>query len=175
MNVLDILFILLLTWGGYNGFKKGFVSELVTSSLLVFGLIKGATMFSILLPITRKYFPFLSTAAPICLGIVMFLIGGGIILLLSKMIKAILHVTFLGIFDSLLGAFLGITKLAFFISLLAFLGNYTASTTFLKPYMNNSTLFPVLEPIVPKILQSISTIPVPHHVHIENIQNHGYR
>ncbi len=165
MNRLDILFIILLTWGGYSGFKKGFISELVSSLLLVFGLIKGVAVFYDLLPIVEGCCPFLSTATPICLGFLMFLIGGGGIYLLSKIIKAVLNITFLGIFDSLLGALLGGAKSAFLISLLIYFWHCAESNVLLASYIEHSTLFPLLESIVPKILQSIAKISV-HHTYI---------
>lgn len=166
MNSLDILFVILLTWGGYSGFKKGFISELVSSVLLVFGLIKGVTIFYSMLPIVEQYFPFLSTSTPICLGVLMFLIGGGVIYLLSKMIKVISNITFLGIFDSLLGVLLGVAKAAFLISLLIYFWNFTESTALLASYIDNSTLFLLLEAIVPKILKSIANISM-NHTYIE--------
>ncbi|ROT47617.1 CvpA family protein [Candidatus Cardinium hertigii] len=154
MNSLDILLIILLMWGSYGGFKKGFIAELVSSLLLVFGLIKGVALFHILLPIVERKMPTLATSLPIsiCLVILMISVGGGIIYLLTRIIRGILSITFLGIFDNVLGALFGLCKSAFLISLLIYVWDCVAPLS--SAYIDNSVLWPLVEPIVPKILQS---------------------
>lgn len=110
MNGLDILLIIPLIWGLYNGLKKGFIVELTSSSLLVLGCIKGVTLFYTFLPILERKLPALATFLPICLAILMLFIGGLVIYLLTKLIKGILVISFLGIFDNLLGGDWGSVK-----------------------------------------------------------------
>lgn len=160
MNGLDILFIIPLIWGGYNGFKKGFIVELVASSLLVFGCIKGVALFYKLLPIIACKLPALATSLPICLAILMLFTGGMVIYLLTKLIRGILVISLLGILDNLLGGVFGLCKVAFFISLLIYCWGCLGLTALPSIYTDNSLLFPLLEPIVPKILQSATSI---HH------------
>ncbi|CAH2559645.1 Colicin V production protein [Cardinium endosymbiont of Oedothorax gibbosus] len=161
MNGFDILLVIPLIWGLYNGLKKGFIVELISSSLLVLGCIKGVTLFYIFLPcILERKLPALATFLPICLAILMLFIGGLVIYLLTKLIKEILVIGFLGIFDNLLGGVLGLCKVAFFISLLIYFLGCAGLTS--SRYTDHSLLFPLLEPIVPKILQSFTSI---HHIY----------
>lgn len=155
MNGLDILLMLPLILGFYSGFKKGFIAELVASLLCVFGLIKGVALFYELLPIVGRKFPMLAAGLPVYLAILLFLIGGALIYLLTKLIKGICSITLLGIFDNLLGALFGLGKSALLISLLIYFWGCSECTPLPAAYINNSELFPLLEPIVPKILQSL--------------------
>ncbi|TSJ81310.1 MAG: CvpA family protein [Candidatus Cardinium sp.] len=161
MNGLDILLIIPLIWGGYNGLKKGFIVELISSSLLVFGFIKGVALFYTLLPIIKDKLPTLAPCLPVCLAVLMLLIGGGVIYLLTKLIKGMLAISLLGIFDNLLGGVFGLCKVSFFISLLIYCCSCLSITSFPSMYTHNSLLFPLLEPIVPKVLQSFTSI---HHL-----------
>ncbi|CCM10169.1 Putative uncharacterized protein [Cardinium endosymbiont cEper1 of Encarsia pergandiella] len=154
MNGLDILLIIPLIWGSYNGFKKGFVVELIASSLVVLGCIKGVPMFYTLLPIVKDKLPRLATCLPIGLAVLMLFIGGGVIYFLMKLIKSILVISLLGIFDNLLGALFGLCKVAFFISLLIYCWRLLELTALPSIYTENSLLFPLLEAIIPKLLQS---------------------
>lgn len=157
MNGLDILLIIPLIWGGYNGLKKGVIVELISSSLLLFGFIKGIALFYTLLPIIESKIPTLATFIPICLAILMLFTGGLVIYLLTKLIKGIIAISLLGIFDNLLGGIFGLCKVAFFISLLIYFWGCVGFDSF--PNTNNSLLFPLLEPIVPKILQLFTSYP----------------
>ncbi|WP_243018094.1 MULTISPECIES: CvpA family protein [Candidatus Cardinium] len=158
MNIFDIILMVPLIWGGYNGFKKGFIVELISSSLLVLGCIKGVTLFYTLLPIIENKVPPLATFLPICLAILMLFIGVLIIYLLTKLIKGMLMITLLGMFDNLLGGLFGLCKVAFFISLLIYCCGCLDFAALPKYCIDNSLLFPLLEPIVPKILQSFTSI-----------------
>ncbi|MGI2298789.1 CvpA family protein [Candidatus Cardinium hertigii] len=155
MNGLDVLLIIPLIWGSYNGFKKGFMVELIASALVVLGCIKGVPMFYTLLPIIKEELPALATYLPICLAVFMLFIGGGVIYFLVKLIRGILVIGLLGIFDNLLGALFGLCKVAFFISLLIYCCRLLGLATLSSIYTDNSLLFPLLEAIVPKILQSV--------------------
>jgi membrane protein required for colicin V production len=156
MNGLDIVLIILLAWGAYSGFKKGFITELVASLLLLFGFIKGIAIFYELLPIVENNLPILVICFPIFLAILMFLIGSVLIYLLTKVIKSILSITLLGIFDYVLGALLGLCKSALLISLFIYFWSCSTLPPLPAAYIDGSELFSLLEPIVPKILQSIS-------------------
>ncbi|MCT4697282.1 MAG: CvpA family protein [Candidatus Cardinium sp.] len=158
MNGLDILLIIPLIWGGYNGLKKGFIVELIASFLLVFGSIKGVTLFYTLLPIIAHKLPTLATCLPICLAILMLFIGGLVIYLLTKLIKGIVVISLLGMFDNLLGGVFGLCKVAFFISLLIYFWGFLGLTVLPNAYTDTSLLFPLLEPIAPKILQCFTSI-----------------
>ncbi|WP_419241645.1 CvpA family protein [Cardinium endosymbiont of Nabis limbatus] len=161
MNGLDILLIIPLTWGLYNGLKKGFMVELISSALLLFGFIKGVALFYALLPIIEAQLPTLAPFLPISLAILMLFIGGVVIYLLTKLIKGILAISLLGIFDNLLGGVFGLCKVSFFISLLIYFYSCLDLSSLPSIHTDNSLLFPLLKPIVPKVLQTFTSI---HHL-----------
>ncbi|WP_342265732.1 CvpA family protein [Cardinium endosymbiont of Philonthus spinipes] len=158
MNGLDILLMIPLIWGGYNGLKKGFVVELISSLLLILGCIKGVTLFYTLLPIVEHKLPALAAILPTSLALLMLFIGGLVIYFLTKLIREVVVISFLGIFDNMLGGLFGLCKVAFFISLLIYFWGCVGLSAFSSIYTDHSLLFPLLEPIVPKILQSCTSM-----------------
>lgn len=109
VSAIDLMILFLMVWGGYKGFVKGFLAELlmlilfIVSILVVFKLIEAGYDFTA----TRagkfaKAFPFFTFA------ILYALISLGISLL-GRMIKGMLPTVFEG-FDKILGATLGVVK-----------------------------------------------------------------
>jgi len=154
MNSLDILSIILLIGGAYSGFDKGFIATLVVLILYLFGFIKGVPLFHTLLPIleAENKIHFLMPFLPIFLTIIMTAIANSLIFLITKLIKGIVTITLLGIFDRLLGALFGCLQAVFVISLLVYFYN-CFKLSFLSEWIHSSKLIPIIEPIVPKLLQ----------------------
>ena len=153
MNGLDIILIIPLIWGAYNGFKKGFIAELAVSVLMLLSLMKGIKLFHQLLPIVHQKLSILGSCLPVVLAILIVCIGGAIVYLVKKSIKNILDITFLGIFDNIIGAFFGLCKSALLISLLLYCWHSAAIDSIdVNTYIKSSTLYPLLANIVPKIL-----------------------
>ncbi|MBX9890493.1 MAG: CvpA family protein [Amoebophilaceae bacterium] len=156
MNGLDILLMILLAWGAYSAFKKGFITALVATFLSILGFIKGVPLFYTLLPMLEAMHNLVlfSSLLPLVLALVMFLVGGLFIYVTTKLIKCIVTITLLGIFDGILGGLLGFFQSASLISLLIYCYN-CSNLVFLSTLIDKSTLVPMLEPIVPKFLQVV--------------------
>lgn len=159
MNGCDIILAIPLIWGGYHGLKKGFIVELISSLLLVYSSIKGLAFFKLCLPILQNKWPNLMPFLPTALAILLLLLTALVIYCLTKLIKGMLMLTFLGMFDNLLGALFGLLKVAFFISLLMYTCRYLNYFCLPKSYLSNSLLLGLLEPIVPMCLKFFTSMP----------------
>lgn len=127
MNIVDVMIVLLLIYGGIIGFKKGFTSELIScvgviAALIIAyllknpvseifynflpffkfgGIIKGVTVLNILL--------YEALAFSLIFGILMIVFK--VVLLASKIFEKILKATIiLGIPSKLLGMLLGVVE-----------------------------------------------------------------
>ena len=156
MNGLDILLMILLAWGAYSGFQKGFITALVATFLCILGFIKGVPLFYTLLPMLEAMHNLVlfSSLLPLVLALLMFLVGGLLIYVTTKLIKCIVTITLLGIFDRILGGLLGCFQSASLISLLIYCYN-CSKLVLLFTLLDKSTLVPILEPILPKLLQVV--------------------
>ncbi|MDD9139943.1 MAG: CvpA family protein [Candidatus Cardinium sp.] len=153
MNRLDILLTIPLVVGMYSGFRKGFVVELVSCLLLLVGLRQGVSLFHGLLPIALRTFPALAEVLPTCLTILLLMLGGGVVYVLIALVRRMVHYTFLGTFDNLLGALLGFCKSAFCMGMLLYGWSYIDFKPLPPVYMANSKLVPLLQSMIPCMVQ----------------------
>ena len=116
MKTVDIVLLVVLLFGAYNGYKKGFLMELIAVFALILGIVGGFKLIHWGIDlldeyITSEILPFLS----------FFIIFIGIVILvnvLGKLLKEVVHMTPLGSVDSLAGGLIGLVKWAFGISVL---------------------------------------------------------
>ena len=120
MNGVDSILSVFLFFGAYHGFKKGFMTELFSLLLVILSCIKGFGVYNQYLPFLIKKFPTYSNLWPSLLFIAICFIAGCLIIGLTKLFKNILNITFLGIFDSILGAIWGTLKFAVLIGILPY-------------------------------------------------------
>lgn len=111
--MLDIIIIILVLYSGYEGYKKGFVSQFFMfmtfagffyKGLPIFFLVKRKLKYLLKLRIENSY-----TINYLSLVISFFIIMI-IVFFLKKVIKNIIYLTSMEIIDKLLGSVLGIIK-----------------------------------------------------------------
>ena len=167
MNYIDIIFAVPLLWAIYNGFKKGFIIEiasLIAIILGVFGSIHFSYYISDILKMNSSYSSLISFA-------ITFLIIVILVFILAKLLEKSINLLALGFFNKLAGAFFGLLKIAFIISILLILINKLDSNISIIPEntKKESLLYPPISAfaptIIPKlnfkdILKKIKTLPV---------------
>ncbi|HCX23215.1 MAG: hypothetical protein CMB80_25385 [Flammeovirgaceae bacterium] len=115
MNYLDIFFIAIFIIGAIKGYMKGLVVEIFSFLAFFIGLFAA---IKLTIPVANHffnssdYFQFITIAVFIGLFVVVILV----INMIAKALKKVLDLTFLGLFDNILGAIAGIFKWAFIIS-----------------------------------------------------------
>lgn len=155
MNTLDIILVIILAVGAYSGFKKGLIMEIAGFLAFIIAIIAGFLLLDWGMGILSRYVRDLGSLLPFVAFLIIFimiLIG---IILLGKFLKTALHLTPLGIADSLAGAFLGILKWAFGLSLLIWLVSTVGMDT-TGEVVSGSQIFPWLVPIAPFVFSTIA-------------------
>ena len=142
MNFLDFIFLALLIYAAWKGFKKGFIIELFTFLALFMGLYAGihfsdflSSFFKESLGITSEYLPAISFT-------VLFLIVGAAVYFGGKAIEKVIKVVQLSLLNKLLGIFFSMVKMLFFIgALLLIIESYNEKNEFISAETKSQSLF----------------------------------
>lgn len=153
MNTLDLLMIIPLIWGAYNGYRKGLLIEIVAVIALVVAMIVGFKFLSfgidLLAPyisreLARKILPWLGFS-------VIFFPTVFMINQFGYSLRKSLRYTILGTFDSMAGAAIGIFTWVFGISVILWLFSFMSVKMPLK-YTQGALLYPYISPVAPQIM-----------------------
>jgi membrane protein required for colicin V production len=115
VNYLDILFILLLIWGGWSGFKSGFIIQLFTTLALFLGLYAGVHFSNFASRIITEDFGSTSEYVPVIAFTLTFLAVGAMVYFAGKAIEKVVRIVQLSLINKLAGLGLGLLKMCFFI------------------------------------------------------------
>lgn len=119
----------MLLLGGYRGYKKGLLREVVAILALVVGVLAGLTFLvegsAFLSQVLNTYGRVLSVVS----FLLIFLCTVVFITLLGRVMKTVVDLTPLGYLDGIVGALLGVLKWAFVISLSIWLLHMTEIAT----------------------------------------------
>lgn len=156
MNFVDIFLLVILVLGAVRGYSKGLIVEAFSLIAFFFGLF-GAIKFSG--PIAALFFgeSDFYTIALIGVFILLFILLSLAINLLAKMIKKAVDLIFLGWFDNLLGAILGLLKWAFLVSMLLLMLK-AGGMLLPEKDLSNSRIYPYIENIGPGAFNVLETI-----------------
>ena len=155
MNLLDVIATLIILYGAFKGYKKGFFISLMGFMSLYISLIIGIKYHHILILLIQKTPINLEDNALIVVSIIVsFLFSFLIILQLSKLLKYILDLTLIGFLDDLGGAFLGSLICGFILSFLFNIIDWL-NVEILSDQINNSILYPIIKEIQPILTKYI--------------------
>ena len=155
MNLLDVIATIIILYGAFKGYKKGFFISLMGFISLYISLIIGIKYHHILILLIQKIPINLEDNALIVVSIIVsFLFSFLIILQLSKLLKYILDLTLIGFLDDLGGAFLGSLICGFILSFLFNIIDWL-NVKILSDQINNSILYPIIKEIQPILTKYI--------------------
>ena len=123
MNIIDLVFLIILLWSAYKGFRKGFILQLSTLAALllgIFGAIKfsdfTATLLTENFEISNQYIQIIAFAVTFIAIVIA-------VHLVAKLIEKLIQAIALGFINRLLGVVFGVAKIAFIISIILVLVN----------------------------------------------------
>ncbi len=121
MNKLDLIILAPILFGAYQGYKKGFVLEVIAILSFILAIIGGFKLMHWGMDTLDVYFDISGDLLPYISFIVIFILIILAVNLIGKGFKKIIDLTLLGSLDNLAGAMLAILKWAFGISILLWL------------------------------------------------------
>tara|TARA_B100000575_G_C23066592_1_gene614166 strand:- start:146 stop:637 length:492 start_codon:yes stop_codon:yes gene_type:complete len=119
MIYLDILFLIIIIWGAYNGFLNGLVKELSALLSLIFGIVLAKNLYPILdeklnALTDSKLISIISAVIIFILTIIIFKIG-------AKIATKFINFVYLGFINKLLGSIFGGIKSLLILCFLVFI------------------------------------------------------
>jgi membrane protein required for colicin V production len=151
VKLLDIFLLILLAWGGYNGFKKGFVLEIFSIGALVLAALGSIRLLNAAVALLQPWYYDQSGLLPYVVFVCLFILILMTTTLVGKFFKALIKPTLLGSLDRLLGSLLGILKWGVCSSALLSLGSFM-KLTIPEAYAAGTYLFPIIESLGPQLL-----------------------
>jgi len=115
VNYLDIIFVLLLVWAGWTGFKKGFILELFTLLALFLGLYAGIHFSDFAARVLKESVGVESEYMPVIAFTITFLAVGAMVYFGGKALERVVKVVQLTPLNKMAGIALGVLKMTFFI------------------------------------------------------------
>ena len=123
MNFIDIIILVPVAWFAFSGFRKGLIIEVTTLIGLFLGIYAGVYFSDYVSGLLVSWFGFNSNYSSIISFTIVFI---GIIIMiyiLAKSLEKVVNLTALGVFNKIGGAFFGVLKMIFIISLLIYIFN----------------------------------------------------
>lgn len=164
MKILDIILVLLLVYGAYKGYKRGFIMSLFLLLAVFVGLYAAFHFTDVLVQYGKDQFHWKSTyAAPITFLSLFLMVGAGIYFA-GKLLERVIKLVKLSILNSLAGALLGLLQWFFFVgSLLLMLISFDQKEQVLSKEMKQeSVMLPLLTSVLHGSIPGISTSSIFH-------------
>lgn len=121
MNVAEIILVILLLAGGYAGYRKGLLREVVALIALILGIIAGLVFLEQGKTLLSQFFADDSSVISVFSFLLIFICVVVLTTLLGKILKTTIDLTPIGLLDGIGGAILGVIKWMFFISVVLWL------------------------------------------------------
>ncbi|WP_258102729.1 CvpA family protein [Marinoscillum sp. MHG1-6] len=156
MEFLDIFFLVVFLFGLIKGYLKGLIVEVFSFIGFFVGLFVA---IELTIPVSNHFMGDGQFAQLVSVGVfvMLFILVLLIMNLGAKILKKAIDVTFLGLFDNILGALAGMFKLAFILSV--FIWVFDSLGIRLSSEMaGDSFLYPLVEMIGPTVFTWVSEI-----------------
>lgn len=156
MSTADIILIVLLAIGAIRGFGKGLIMEIAGLLALFLGLFGALQLVDWGVSLLMYFQIDVGEGLlPIVAFIILFVLILLSVYLLGGFIKAVLHITPLGIVDSFLGSVVGLIKWAFGISLILWVMDVLALEVFVDA-LDDSLVLPYIFQLAPLFVSFIA-------------------
>lgn len=143
MNFLDFIFIALLLYAAWKGFKRGFVIELFTFLALFLGLYAGIHFSDLMSHLLREHLNVSTEYLPAISFTIIFLLVGAMVYFGGKAIEKLIKIIQFSLINKLFGVFFSVLKMVFIIGAgILILESYNEKEEFIsEETKSNSFLF----------------------------------
>jgi membrane protein required for colicin V production len=157
LKVLDIILVILLLIGAFQGYRKGLLLEIFGLIALVLAVIGGLKLMHWGIEFMQERFDISSNLLPIIAFIVIFIAIILLVSLIGRLLKNVVHLTLLGSVDKLAGSILGILKWAFGLSILLWFFS-SIGYSFPEEMSFNTYVYPEIYAFAPTVIGYFSSI-----------------
>jgi membrane protein required for colicin V production len=157
LEAVDIVIVIILGLGAYEGFKQGFLISILGLIGFVAAIILGFYFMDTMADWLGENIKEISLGYPIVGFLVIFLISIVLIRIIGWLLKKVMDLILLGGIDSAAGGILGVVKAGFFISLfLWFTTEFKMDLP--KKWLTNSEILGYIKPLAPTVIEAVEPL-----------------
>ena len=150
MKIIDIVLLVIILVGAFQGFKSGFVVELFSLLGVFLGVLGGFKLMGVAMVMLNSRFNIDEKVLPYVAFAVVFVVIVVVVGLLGKMIKASFKQTLLGGVDQIAGAVLGVIRTGFMLSVMIWIAD-ALHVKALDQWAEDSLFYPMFAGFAPKV------------------------
>lgn len=150
MSKVDIAILIFAAFGAWNGYKEGFLMEVVSLFGIVLGIFLGFKLMGEVMILLDEKFSIDKSTLPYISFIVIFLVVLLLVRLLGSLVKNSVDKSFLGSVDQTLGAGLGMLRTLFMISVMLWILD-SLKLTPREEWVEGSWLYPFTAHLAPTV------------------------
>ncbi|HEX9650422.1 MAG TPA: CvpA family protein [Cyclobacteriaceae bacterium] len=157
MNSLDWIILAFLTFAAFQGYRKGFILEIISVLALILGIIGGLKLIDFGKEFLSRHLEIKGDILPYLSFLFIFIIIVILLNLAGRAVKKILDMTLLGNLDDIAGLVIGILKWTLILSSLIWI----ASIIDLKlpfTWTEDSILYPYVSWLAPNLFHMLSGV-----------------
>ena len=155
--LFDLLILLVLAIGGYFGFKKGFLIEIISILAFVIATMSAFKLLHTTIHFFKNHFDS-GSMAPVIAFITVFVGVFFLIFTLGKFLTNMLRYTLFGSIDKFAGALVGVIKYAFAISVIFWLLHASGLDKMYLQQTKGAMIYPYIIDFARKFISWISYI-----------------
>ena len=157
MNIADIILIILLGFGAFNGYRKGFILELITIVAFVLAIMGGFKLLHVGMEYVSRVYDGFGTFLPFVAFVVIFVLIIILVNMVGSILKKIIDWTPFGVVDNLAGAVVGVIKWALAIGVIFWVID-ALSFDAISNTAENSKVLPFINQIITSTGNLINTV-----------------
>jgi membrane protein required for colicin V production len=157
MSIADIVLIIIILLGAYQGYKEGFLMALVSLVAILLGVLGGFKLMGYAMVLLADKFNVDDVVLPYIAFGVVFIIIVVVVSLMGRTLKASIDKNFLGTMDQAAGGLLGILKAIFMTSVILWI----TSSLKISPkenWIDGSFLYPKVAVFAPTVTHWIGKV-----------------
>ncbi|MEB2780857.1 CvpA family protein [Algoriphagus sp. C2-6-M1] len=154
MSIIDIIIVVILGLGAFEGFRTGFLLGVLGLFGFVIAVILGLYFMSPMNEWLAENVTEFNLGFPIFGFIVVFVLTLLIVKIVGWILKQIMNMVLLGPLDATIGSIFGVVKAAFFISLFFWLASLF-KLEMPEKWTKDSEMLYLIEPIAPGIVAAV--------------------
>jgi len=155
LKAVDILLVICILIGAFQGFKSGFLLELFSLLAVVSGILGGFKLMGIAMVMLDNKFNIDEKVLPYVAFAAVFFIILIVVNLVGRILKASVSKTFLGSVDQIAGSVLGLVRTIFMFSVMFWIAD-SLHVKFISSWTAGSWLYPKVAGFAPGVTHWIS-------------------
>lgn len=157
MKIIDIVLLILLAFGGYQGFKRGLLVEIITIIGFIIALLSAFKLLNSGMEVLSTYIKS-EKALIVASFLIIFSLVYFLIYLFGRKLKEIFDYSILGSFDNAAGGLSGMVKMAFGISAVLWIFKATKVDQSFPEYFQDTFVYSYLVDFAPLLVKWVSVV-----------------